>query len=69
MARHLAKQLGTDGLVIVALSNGQVGSASYGSTVAQCRALVPVVDQLIAMLAGGEIDTEAFSGADDGCPR
>jgi hypothetical protein len=43
-----------------------VGSASYGSTVAQCRQLAPIVDRLVEALGCGEIDTTAFAGADDG---
>jgi hypothetical protein len=66
MARHLARQLGLDGVVIVGIAGGQVGSASYGSTVAQCRQLAPIVDRLVEALGCGEIDTTAFAGADDG---
>ena len=59
-ARWLCNTNKLDGVVIIALGEGQIKSVSYGSTVKQCRQLGKLIDAVGEQIEDGRLPVTEF---------
>ena len=60
-ARWLCNTNKLDGVVIIAIGEGQVKSVSYGSTVQQCRQLGRLIDAVGEQIEDGRLPITEFA--------